>query len=131
MSLIRYRLPIIASFAMAVCSAVAVAATPAAKGYAPAAEGLKVYYEVYGKGDPIVVMAGGFGGGPSRGRPRVVVGRRAVRHRPQVDDHPALVVAHGPTLVERHLIKRPATGSPQIGGMIHQGVFTNHKPLRS
>jgi pimeloyl-ACP methyl ester carboxylesterase len=31
------------------------------KGYAPAAEGLGVYYEVIGKGEPIVVMAGGFG----------------------------------------------------------------------
>lgn len=34
---------------------------PASSGYADAAEGLKVYYEIYGKGDPIVVMAGGFG----------------------------------------------------------------------
>lgn len=35
--------------------------TPASSGYAPAAEGLQVYYAIYGKGDPIVVMAGGFG----------------------------------------------------------------------
>jgi pimeloyl-ACP methyl ester carboxylesterase len=35
--------------------------TPVSKGYAPAAEGLRVYYETYGKGDPIVVLAGGFG----------------------------------------------------------------------
>jgi pimeloyl-ACP methyl ester carboxylesterase len=33
--------------------------TPVSKGHAEAAEGLKVYYEVFGKGDPIVVMAGG------------------------------------------------------------------------
>ncbi len=33
--------------------------TPASKGYADAAEGLKVYYEIYGKGEPIVVLAGG------------------------------------------------------------------------
>ena len=37
------------------------ALTPASSGYADAVEGLKVYYEIYGKGDPIVVMAGGFG----------------------------------------------------------------------
>jgi pimeloyl-ACP methyl ester carboxylesterase len=34
---------------------------PANTGYADAAEGLRVYYEIYGQGDPIVVMAGGFG----------------------------------------------------------------------
>lgn len=34
---------------------------PASSGYAPSAEGLKVHYEIYGQGEPIVVMAGGFG----------------------------------------------------------------------
>jgi len=29
------------------------------RGYAPAAEGLEVYYEVHGEGEPIVVLAGG------------------------------------------------------------------------
>jgi pimeloyl-ACP methyl ester carboxylesterase len=32
---------------------------PAQTGYAEAAEGLRVYYEIYGEGEPIVVMAGG------------------------------------------------------------------------
>jgi pimeloyl-ACP methyl ester carboxylesterase len=32
---------------------------PTSSGYADAAEGLKVHYEIYGKGEPIVVMAGG------------------------------------------------------------------------
>jgi pimeloyl-ACP methyl ester carboxylesterase len=32
---------------------------PAESGYAPAAEGLKVYYEIYGSGEPVVVLAGG------------------------------------------------------------------------
>jgi pimeloyl-ACP methyl ester carboxylesterase len=35
--------------------------TPVSKGYADAAEGLRVYYETFGNGEPIVVMAGGFG----------------------------------------------------------------------
>ena len=35
--------------------------TPTSKGYATAAEGLRVYYEIYGKGEPIVVLAGGLG----------------------------------------------------------------------
>jgi pimeloyl-ACP methyl ester carboxylesterase len=35
--------------------------TPTGKGYAAAAEGLRVYYEIYGKGEPIVVLAGGLG----------------------------------------------------------------------
>ena len=34
---------------------------PTSSGYAEAAEGLRVYYEIYGQGEPIVVMAGGFG----------------------------------------------------------------------
>lgn len=33
--------------------------TPAGTGHAEAAEGLRVYYEIYGKGAPIVVLAGG------------------------------------------------------------------------
>ena len=37
------------------------AAAQTNKGYADAAEGLKVYYEIYGKGEPIVVLAGGLG----------------------------------------------------------------------
>ena len=32
---------------------------PTSKGYADAAEGLRVYYEIHGQGDPIVVLAGG------------------------------------------------------------------------
>jgi pimeloyl-ACP methyl ester carboxylesterase len=35
--------------------------TPTSKGYADAAEDLRVYYEIYGNGEPIVVLAGGFG----------------------------------------------------------------------
>jgi pimeloyl-ACP methyl ester carboxylesterase len=35
--------------------------SPASSGYATAAEGLRVHYEIFGKGEPIVVMAGGFG----------------------------------------------------------------------
>jgi pimeloyl-ACP methyl ester carboxylesterase len=35
--------------------------TPTSNGYAEAAEGLRIYYELYGKGDPIVVLAGGLG----------------------------------------------------------------------
>jgi pimeloyl-ACP methyl ester carboxylesterase len=34
---------------------------PVRDGYAEAAEGLRVHYEIYGQGDPIVLMAGGFG----------------------------------------------------------------------
>jgi pimeloyl-ACP methyl ester carboxylesterase len=34
---------------------------PASTGYAEAVEGLRVYYEIYGQGEPVVVMPGGFG----------------------------------------------------------------------
>jgi pimeloyl-ACP methyl ester carboxylesterase len=35
--------------------------TPTSQGYAEADEGLRVYYEIHGKGEPIVVLAGGLG----------------------------------------------------------------------
>jgi pimeloyl-ACP methyl ester carboxylesterase len=35
--------------------------TPTRSGRADAAEGLRIYYEIYGKGETIVVLAGGFG----------------------------------------------------------------------
>jgi pimeloyl-ACP methyl ester carboxylesterase len=47
-------------FALMMFAPFAIAA-PVSKGYAVAAEDLRVYYEVFGQGDPIVVMAGGFG----------------------------------------------------------------------
>ena len=59
-----------AVFALMACSATATEdapmskqqqLTPTSTGYADAAEGLRVYYEIYGKGEPIVVLAGGFG----------------------------------------------------------------------
>jgi pimeloyl-ACP methyl ester carboxylesterase len=48
-----------------IASAANAAAAPTDQGYAPAAEGLKVYYEIHGKGEPIVVLAGGLSGVPS------------------------------------------------------------------
>jgi pimeloyl-ACP methyl ester carboxylesterase len=47
--------------ALMASSPLTVEAAEASKGYAVAAEGLRVYYEIHGKGEPIVVMAGGFG----------------------------------------------------------------------
>lgn len=35
--------------------------SPICQGYADSAEGLRVYYEIFGKGEPIVVLAGGLG----------------------------------------------------------------------
>lgn len=57
-----------AAFMLMACSATAAEGaqmskqpqlTPTSKGYADAAEGLRVYYEIYGQGEPIVVLAGG------------------------------------------------------------------------
>jgi len=57
-----------AAFALQPCSSIEAAEaskqqplTPHDKGYANAAEGLRVYYEIHGRGEPIVVMAGGLG----------------------------------------------------------------------
>ena len=50
--------------AMLLLGGVALAAQPVkpkTSGYADAAEGLRVHYDVYGAGEPIVVLAGGFG----------------------------------------------------------------------
>ncbi len=69
---------------------------PASSGYAEAAEGLRVHYEIFGQGEPIVVMAGGFGDsasmiqviGPLSRERRVIAidleghGRTALRNTP-------------------------------------------------
>jgi pimeloyl-ACP methyl ester carboxylesterase len=69
---------------------------PTSTGYAEAAEGLRVYYEIYGQGDPIVVMPGGLGDsssmmqtiGPLSGQRQVIAidleghGRTALRETP-------------------------------------------------
>ena len=69
----RSRIPMLvagAGFALMAYSAIATAdsqasrqqqLTPTRTGYADASEGLKVHYEIYGKGEPIVLLAGGFG----------------------------------------------------------------------
>jgi len=59
---IRQTLFTLASFILVASSPLATAAEPTSKGYAAAAQGLQVYYEIHGKGEPIVVMAGGLAG---------------------------------------------------------------------
>jgi len=85
---------------------------PASSGYAEAAEGLRVYYEIYGAGEPIVLMPGGFGDsssmtqviGPlSRERQVIAIdleghGRTALRETPmsheRLGDDVAAVLRH-------------------------------------
>lgn len=69
---------------------------PTSSGYAEAAEGLQIYYETYGEGEPIVVLAGGLMPirttaqitGPLSAKRRVVAidleghGRTGLRHTP-------------------------------------------------
>jgi pimeloyl-ACP methyl ester carboxylesterase len=88
------------------------AVKPASTGYAEAAEGLRVYYEIYGQGEPIVVMAGGLSDsssmmqtiGPlSRERQVIAIdleghGRTALRETPmsheKLGDDVAVVLKH-------------------------------------
>lgn len=85
---------------------------PAQSGYAEAAEGLRVHYEIYGQGEPIVVMAGAFGDASSMmqviaplARERQVIaidleghGRTALRDTPmsheKLGDDVAAVLRH-------------------------------------
>lgn len=85
---------------------------PATSGYADAAENLRVHYEVFGKGEPIVVMPGAFGDsssmvqviGPlSRQRQVIAIdleghGRTALRNTPmsheKLGDDVAAVLRH-------------------------------------
>lgn len=85
---------------------------PRSSGYAEAAEGLWVHYEIYGQGDPVVMMAGGFGDassmtqviGPlSRKRQVIAIdleghGRTALRDTPmsheKLGDDVAAVLRH-------------------------------------
>jgi pimeloyl-ACP methyl ester carboxylesterase len=85
---------------------------PASSGYADSSEGLKVHYEIYGQGDPIVIMPGGLGDsssmmqviGPlSRERQVIAIdleghGRTALRDTPmsheKLGDDVAAVLKH-------------------------------------
>jgi pimeloyl-ACP methyl ester carboxylesterase len=85
---------------------------PASDGYAEAAEGLRVHYEIYGQGEPIVLMAGAFGDASSMthvigplARERQVIsidleghGRTALRETPmsheRLGDDVAAVLRH-------------------------------------
>ena len=101
--------------------------TPAGSGFADAAEGLKVHYEVYGRGEPIVVMAGGFGDassmmqviGPLSRNRRVIAidleghGRTALRKTPMSHERNGDDVA----AVLRHLRLAKA----DIAGYSHGG----------
>jgi pimeloyl-ACP methyl ester carboxylesterase len=73
---------------------------PASTGHAEAAEGLRVYYEIYGQGDPIVVLAGGLSDsssmmqtiGPLSGQRQVIAidleghGHTALRETPMTHE---------------------------------------------
>jgi len=85
---------------------------PASSGYAEAAEGLRVHYEIFGQGEPIVVMPGAFGDSSSMtqvigplARDRQVIaidleghGRTALRQTPmtheKLGDDVAAVLRH-------------------------------------
>jgi pimeloyl-ACP methyl ester carboxylesterase len=92
--------------------AVAELPKPAGSGYAEAAEGLKVHYEIFGEGEPLVLMAGGFGDsssmtqviGPLSKKRQVIAidleghGRTALRKTPmsheKLGDDVAAVLRH-------------------------------------
>lgn len=96
-------------------------------GYAPSSEGLRVHYEIFGKGEPIVVMAGGFGDSQSMtqviaplSRKRQVIaidleghGRTALRATPMTHEKLGDDVA----AVLRHLKLKQA----DIAGYSHGG----------
>jgi pimeloyl-ACP methyl ester carboxylesterase len=85
---------------------------PASSGYAEAAEGLRVHYEMFGQGEPIVVMPGAFGDSSSmqqviaplaRGRQVIAIdleghGRTTLRQTPmtheKLGDDVAAVLRH-------------------------------------
>lgn len=100
---------------------------PESSGYADSSEGLKVHYEIYGQGEPIVVMAGGFGDAASMAqvirplsRQRQVIaidleghGRTALRDTPMAHERNGDDVA----AVLRHLNIEQA----DIAGYSHGG----------
>lgn len=100
---------------------------PNSSGYAESAEGLRIHYEIYGQGDPIVVMAGGFGhassmaqviGPLSRNRQIIAIdleghGRTALRKTPLSHDRNGDDVA----AVLRHL----KIAKADVAGYSHGG----------
>lgn len=100
---------------------------PASSGYADAAEGLRVHYEIFGRGEPIVVMAGGLGDSSSMvqvisplSRTRQVIaidleghGRTALRNTPMSHERNGDDVA----AVLRHI----GIGRADVAGYSHGG----------
>jgi pimeloyl-ACP methyl ester carboxylesterase len=101
--------------------------SPVSKGYATAAEGLRVYYEIFGTGDPIVVMAGGFGDVNSMAQTIVPLSRKRQVIGIELEGHGHTALRATPMSHERNgddvaaVLKQLKIAKADIAGYSHGG----------
>jgi pimeloyl-ACP methyl ester carboxylesterase len=97
------------------------------KGYADAAEGLKVYYEIFGKGEPIVVMAGGLSDISSMSQTIVPLSRKRQVIGIELEGHGHTALRKTPMSHERNgddvaaVLKHLKIAKADIAGYSHGG----------
>ena len=103
------------------------AAAQTNKGYADAAEGLKVYYEIFGKGEPIVVMAGGLADISSMSQTIVPLSRKRQVIGIELEGHGHTALRKTPMSHERNgddvaaVLKHLKIAKADIAGYSHGG----------
>jgi pimeloyl-ACP methyl ester carboxylesterase len=97
------------------------------KGHAEAAEGLKVYYEIFGKGEPIVVMAGGLSDISSMSQTIVPLSRKRQVIGIELEGHGHTALRKTPMSHERNgddvaaVLKHLKIAKADIAGYSHGG----------
>jgi pimeloyl-ACP methyl ester carboxylesterase len=100
---------------------------PTSKGYAKAADGLAVYYEIYGKGDPIVVLAGGLGGVTSMAQTIVPLSRERQVIGVELEGHGHTALRKTPMSHERNgddvaaVLRHLKIAKADVAGYSHGG----------
>jgi pimeloyl-ACP methyl ester carboxylesterase len=97
------------------------------KGYAEAAEGLRVYYEIHGKGEPIVVLAGGFGDISSMAQTITPLSRKRQVIGIELEGHGHTALRSTPMSHERNgddvaaVLRHLRIGKADVAGYSHGG----------
>jgi pimeloyl-ACP methyl ester carboxylesterase len=103
------------------------APTPVRTGYADSAEGLRVAYEIYGRGEPIVLMAGGFGDSASMTQTIAPLSRRRQVIAVDLEGHGRTALRETPMSHERNgddvaaVLRHLKIAKADVAGYSHGG----------
>jgi pimeloyl-ACP methyl ester carboxylesterase len=117
----------LASFAFVAFTAINSEAAEKTAGYATAAEGLQVYYEIHGKGEPIVVLAGGLAGVTSMAQTIVPLSRQRQVIGIELEGHGHTALRKTPMTHERNgddvaaVLRHLKIAKADVAGYSHGG----------